>query len=327
MKAAAGRALLLLLVTLLLSRVLSSFGLYLATEIYIRAIFAMSLGLLMGYAGLTSLGHAAFFGLGAYTVALLGDHMTNSYALVAAAVVVTAVVGFVSGALFTQASQFYFLMITLAFGQLLYALIWQLKPLTGGADGRSVRAVLDLGWGPLGDTLSLYYVTAVALVVVYFGLTLFLASPVGVAIKGTMENELRMRVLGYDTRLYKLIAYTLAAAVGGFAGALYAFYNGFVDPELVSWLTSGEGVVMVIVGGLGSLLGPVVGSALFVTLQSYIGTFTERWMLVLGVIFVVFVLVGRGGLVDLAATAWKGIIRSRRDGAISKAAVGPQQSA
>lgn len=326
MKAAAGRALLLLLVTLLLSRVLSSFGLYLATEIYIRAIFAMSLGLLMGYAGLTSLGHAAFFGLGAYTVALLGDHMTNSYALVAAAVVVTAVVGFVSGALFTQASQFYFLMITLAFGQLLYALIWQLKPLTGGADGRSVRAVLDLGWGPLGDTLSLYYVTAIAVVVVYFGLTLFLASPVGVAIKGTMENELRMRVLGYDTRLYKLIAYTLAAAVGGFAGALYAFYNGFVDPELVSWLTSGEGVVMVIVGGLGSLLGPVVGSALFVTLQSYIGTFTERWMLVLGLIFVAFVLVGRGGLVDLAAAVWKGISRSGRGGAVSKAAAGPEQS-
>ena len=141
-----------------------------------------------------------------------------------------------------------------------------------------------------------------------------------------LENELRMRVLGYDTRLYKLIAYTVAAAVAGFAGALYAFYNGFVDPELVSWLTSGEGVVMVIVGGLGSLLGPVVGSALFVTLQSYIGTFTERWMLVLGLIFVALVLVGRGGLVDLAAAVWKGISRSGRGGAVSKAAAGPEQS-
>lgn len=326
MKAAAGKALLLLLVTTLLSFVLSSYGIYLATEIYIKAIFAMSLGLLMGYAGLASLGHAAFFGLGSYTVALLGDYIGNTYLLVLAAVAVAAIVGLLSGYFFIRASQFYFLMITLAFGQLLYALIWQLKGLTGGADGRSVNVVLDLGWGPLGDPVSMYHVVAVALALSYFALNLFVSSPLGAAVKGIMENELRMRVLGYDTRAYKLIAYTVAAAVAGFAGALYAYYNVFVDPELVGWLTSGEAVVMVIVGGLGSLLGPIVGSALFVALQNYISTYTERWMLVLGLIFAAFVLLGRGGLVDLATQAWNGITRSGRR-KYDDGAAGPEHAA
>ena len=312
MKVALRNTIVLLVITLILPLVLSNYGIYLSNEIYIMAIFAMSLGLIMGYAGLVSLGHAAFFGIGAYTVALLGDYVTNTYVLLLAAILLSALVAFISGYFFIRVSQFYFLMITLAFGQLLYALIWQLKPLTGGADGRSVSPVLDFGWGPIVDPVVMYYVLSVVFVLVYFILKLFVLSPLGQAVKGVMENESRMSMLGYNTRRYKLVAYTFSGTIAGLAGAFYAYYNVFVNPELVDWLFSGQVLIMVIVGGVGTLFGPALGAGFFVLLQNYISTYTERWMLIMGIIFILFVLIGRGGLIHIILEVWDRIKPKRQ---------------
>ncbi|MBX6394372.1 MAG: branched-chain amino acid ABC transporter permease [Alicyclobacillaceae bacterium] len=277
--------------------VLGDYGINLMTEIYIMAILAMSLGLIMGYAGMVSLGHAAFFGIGAYTVALLGPHLPNVYALLALSILLSGIVALATGAVFIRTSRFYFLMITLAFGQLLYALAWQLKPWTGGADGHKVSAPLDFGFGEVASPVGLYAVMAVAFLLVYVFLRLFVDSPAGKIVKGIMENETRMAALGYHVRAYKLLAYALAGAVAGLAGALYAYFNLFVSPDLSGWMFSGQVMMMVIIGGVGTLLGPVVGAALFIVLQNLISSYTERWPILLGALLVGLVLVGRGGIV------------------------------
>ncbi|MEB3104044.1 branched-chain amino acid ABC transporter permease [Ferviditalea candida] len=283
----------------------SSYGVLLTTEIFIMAIFAMSLGYLMGYAGLVSLGHAAFFGIGAYTIALAGDHIANTYVLILLAVVFSGLIAWISGSLFIRTSAFYFLMITLAFGQLLYALVWQLKPITGGADGKKVSAVMDFGFGPIVDPNMMYVVTGILFLLSYLFLRKLASSPAGKVIKGVMENENRMKSLGYNIRTYKLLAYTLSGMLAGLAGALYAYYNVFVSPDLIIWLFSGQVLIMVIVGGVGTLIGPAVGAGFFLILQNYMSSYTERWPMIMGIIFITFVLLRKGGIVNLLALLGK----------------------
>ncbi len=258
----------------------------------------MSLGLIMGYAGLDSLGHAAFFGIGAYSVALIGQVVTNTYLIIIIAVAITGLLAFITGAVFIRTSKFYFLMITLAFSQLIFTLFWQMKDVTGGADGMSVSAIMNLGFGDIFDPQTMYYVMGNIFVAVFILLRLFVASPAGKITKGVMENEGRMGALGYDVRVYKLLAYTLSGALAGFAGSLYSFYNAFVSPELSAWLFSGQVMIMVIVGGVGTLLGPAIGAAVFIFLQNFISTYTERWPLILGAILIFLVLLGKGGIIQ-----------------------------
>lgn len=289
---------------LLLPLVLSSYGIQLASEIYIIAVFVMSLGLLMGYAGLVSLGHAAFFGIGAYTVALVGEHLDNTYLIILLAIVISAAAALISGLLFIRSKGAYFLMITLAFGQMVYAFVFKMK-FTGGADGKSISIRPDLGFGEISAGTEFYYLGGIAFIVCYLLLRLFISSPMGKGVKGVMENEDRMTALGYNVRFYKLVVYTLAGGMAGFAGSLYAYFNSFVSPDTVNWMFSGQALVMVIIGGMGTLLGPAVGAGLFVLLQNFISTYTERWPLIMGLIFVVFVLYGRGGIVHLIGLVWK----------------------
>jgi len=288
---------LMLIVVIVLPYTLSDFGVYLAAEIYIMAIFAMSLGFIMGYAGMVSLGHAAFFGLGAYTVAILGTYVTNMYVLILAAVVLSGLVAMLTGAVFIRTSHFYFLMITFAFGQLLYVTAWQLKRLTGGADGKSVPVEMDFGFGPITSPLAIYYVMAASFVLVLLVVRLIVNSPAGNIMRGIMENESRINFLGYNVRTYKILAYTIAGALGGFAGALYAYYNAYVSPELTHWMNSGIAMLMVIIGGVGTLIGPFIGAVVFILLKNYISTITSSWHLIMGLILVTLVLVGRGGIV------------------------------
>jgi branched-chain amino acid transport system permease protein len=282
-----------------------------ATEIFIMAIFAMSLGLILGYAGLVSLGHAAFFGAGAYTVALLGQYVFNTYLLLVSATVVAAVFAAISGTLFFRSKGAYFLMLTLAFAQVLFAVAFQAEPITGGDDGMSVVAVPNLGFGEVVGELGLYYMMGVAFLGCYLLLRLFVASPAGKVVKGVMENELRMRALGYNTFSYKLFVYTLAGAMAGFAGALYAYFNFYVTPDLLGWILSGQALIMVIVGGVGTLLGPALGAAFFIVVQNYVSFYTEYWALILGLIFIFFVLLGRGGLIHLLQALWDRILPAR----------------
>jgi branched-chain amino acid transport system permease protein len=290
---------------------LPPFGVSVAIEIFIMAIFAMSLGLIIGYAGLVSLGHAAFFGAGAYAVAILGQYVFNTYLLLVAAVCLAGVLAFVSGALFFRSSGAYFLMLTLAFGQVLFAVASQAEPVTGGDDGMSVAAVLNLGFGDVVGELSLYYFMGAFFLACYLLLRLFVSSPAGKIVKGVMENELRMRALGYDTRTYKLLVYTLSGAMAGLAGALYAYFNLYVTPDLFGWLFSGQALIMVIVGGVGTLFGPALGAAFFILVQNYLSSYTERWPLIMGLIFILFVLFGRGGVIHLLELARNRLVPSR----------------
>lgn len=289
--------LLLLAVISILPLVLTDYGIDLTAEIYIMAIFAMSLGLLMGYAGMVSLGHAAFFAIGAYTVAILGAYVPNVYILILASLIISALAALLTGALFIRTSNFYFLMITLAFGQLLFALAWQLEKWTGGADGMKVSATMNFGFGDVVSPLGIYFVMGIAFILVYLLLRLFVNSPAGKITKGVMENESRMSALGYNVRVYKLLAYSLSGALAGFAGSLYGYFNLFVSPDISYWKFSGEVMIMVIFGGVGTLLGPAIGAGLFIVLQNFISTYTERWPIILGALLVILVLVGKGGII------------------------------
>jgi branched-chain amino acid transport system permease protein len=295
-----------LLIAFVLPFVLSVYGIDLVSEIFIMAIFAMSLGLIMGYAGMVSLGHAGFFGIGAYTVALLGPHIPNSYLLLFFSICLSGLLALVTGAIFIRTSKFYFLMITLAFGQLLFALAWQLKQWTGGADGMKVSAPLNLGFGEIVSPIGIYSVMAAAFIIVYLLLRFFVESPVGKIVKGIMENEARMSALGYDVRIYKLLTYTFSGALAGFAGSLYGFYNLFVSPDVSSWMFSGQVMMMVIIGGVGTLIGPAIGAGLFIFLQNFISTYTERWPIIMGALLVILVLVGKGGIIH-----WFALLKSK----------------
>jgi len=274
------------------------------------SIFVLSLGFIIGFAGLVSLGHAAFFGLGAYLVALLAKYVTaNTYLTILTAVAAAALLAFVTGALFIKTTGAYFLMITMAFSQVLYAVFYQWKK-TGGADGMSVAATLDLGFGPIRGSYPMYYFMLVCFLLCSFLLHRYIHSPAGRATIGVKENEDRMRALGYKTRRYKLIAYTISGAMAGFAGALYACFNRFVSPETLAWHTSGEALVMAIVGGSAFLYGPPIGAAIFVILQNYISTYTERWPIIMGALFIAFVLANVGGVANVLAGLSRRLARS-----------------
>lgn len=289
--------LLLIFIVIAMPLILSDFGMNLVTEIFIMAIFAMSLGLIMGFAGMVSLGHAGFFGIGAYLVAILGQHIGNTYLLLFFSIVVSGIIALITGAVFFRTSKFYFLMITLAFGQLVYALFWQMKSLTGGADGMSVSAILNFGLGDLFSPHSIYYVMGVAFIIAYLLLRLFVESPAGKITKGIMENESRMQALGFNVQIYKLMVYTLSGSMAGLSGALYSYFNLYVSPDLSGWLFSGQVMMMVIIGGVGTLFGPAIGAGVFIFLQNFISSYTERWPMIMGVLLVILVMAGKGGII------------------------------
>jgi branched-chain amino acid transport system permease protein len=244
-------------------------------------------------------------------VALLGGWIANTYALLVAAVVIAGALALLSGALFVRASGAYFLMLTLAFAQVLFAVAFQARSITGGGDGMSVPVTPNLGFGEVVGGYSLYYMMAIIFLICYLLLRLFVASPAGRAVIGVMENESRMRALGYNTRFYKVFVYSLSGAMAGLAGALYAYFNFYVTPDLFGWVFSGQALIMVIVGGVGSLLGPALGAGFFILLQEYVSAYTERWPLVMGLIFMAFVLIGRGGMYDLLVLAFRRLVPQR----------------
>jgi branched-chain amino acid transport system permease protein len=303
----------LAVLTFLLPLLLSTYGIKLTSEVLIIAIFVMSLGLIIGYAGLVSLGHAAFFGIGAYTVTLIGAYVDNTYVLLIAAIILSGIAAFVSGWLFFRSSGAYFLMITLAFGQMLYAIAYKMVNWTGGADGKSVTASLNLGFGAINSRLGFYYLAAVAFLACYYLQRVFISSPLGKSVRGIKENESRMTALGYNTRIYKLIVYSLSGMMAGFAGGLYAYFNAYISPDLLNWAFSGQALIMVILGGAGTLIGPAIGAGFFVLLQNYMSSYTDRWPIVMGFIFVFLVLYGRGGIIHLAALIWNKVKPKRRN--------------
>jgi len=285
----------------------------LVVKIAIYAIFALSLELLVGVTGLVSLGHAAFLGLGAYaTVLATGDRGAQSMLwLLPAAVGAASLYALFVGALSLRTKGVYFIMVTLAFAQMAYFVFHDTK-LAGGSDGIFLytKPVLEIGGTMLLDLDKkphLYYVVLAALVGTYALLALIGRSRFGHALAGIRVNEQRMRAAGFDTTAYKLAAFVIAGALAGMAGFLLAVKDGAVNPELLSWHESGAVLLMIILGGLGSLRGAVIGAIAFTLLkelfqsEALLGAVAGRWQLTLGLTIIAFVALLPQGLIGLRA--------------------------
>jgi branched-chain amino acid transport system permease protein len=267
-------------------------------EILIWGIFAMSLDLLMGYAGMVSFGHSAFFGIGGYVAALA---LAKSPGLVSALVLPALAAGLaalVIGFFSIRVSGVYFIMLTLAFSQMFYAYAFQVSWL-GAEDGIVGIPRPAVPGVDLTNIRSFHGYLLTLLVFVAVALWRVVRSPFGHVLRGIHENEARMEAVGYAVDRYKLVAFVIAGVFAGLAGSLYAQFNGSITPDAFFWTTSGEALLMVIIGGTGTLGGPVLGAAAFILLQSLVSTYTERWMLILGVTFILFVLFAPGGIVGV----------------------------
>ncbi len=297
----------LLLLALLYPLLAGSYALSLAIEMLIFAIFAMSLDLLLGYTGLPSLGHAAFFGLGAYLTAYLTGRnapalgLTDNLLLTAPIVMLgTALLALLTGLLALRTSGLYFLMITLAFAQMLYSIAIRWSGLTGGADGLAGLPRPSLGLGPLNYTFesrqSYYYLVLACLVLAWWLLDRIVNSPFGWTLRGIRENEARLRALGYHTFRYKLGAFVMAGSLAGLAGLLLAHFFRHVSPDSLYWTTSGQALMMVIIGGAGTLSGPMVGAVVVRLLPLLLSSYTDRWQTIVGLIFILFVLFAPQGI-------------------------------
>jgi branched-chain amino acid transport system permease protein len=283
----------------------------LVVELFIFGIFAMSLDLLLGFTGLMSLGHAGFFGLGAYVVIVLGALFgVNAWLGVVLAVVVVAFAAGVMGYFCVRTSGIPFLMLTLAFSQLIYAVALKWRNVTGGSDGIGIPEKPRFFGFDLAHSLPMYFMALGFFVLCFVALRRLVASPLGRVFVGIRENEARMLAIGYATRRYKLASFTIGGAFAGFAGGLYAIFNGFISPDAVYWSASGDVLIMVMLGGAGTLIGPVFGASAFLLMKNLVSTYSEHWLLIIGVIFVACVLFFPGGI-------W-GILRQAKFGAPTK---------
>ncbi len=282
----------------------------LVTKIMVLAIFAMSLDMLVGFTGLVSLGHAAFFGIGGYIAgALLNEWgVDQAWLLIPASVGAAAVVALAIGFVAIRTTGIYFIMITLALAQMVYFFFHDIR-FWGGADGMLIysRPVLSLGETVLldfSDRPQMYYVTLALMVAVFLLLSVILRSPFGRTIVGIRLNEGRMRALGYPVDRYKLAIFVIAGAIAGLAGFLEASRAAFMTPAHVSWHESGLVLVIVLLGGMGTLWGPILGAFVLVLMEDFVSGVTERWLLVMGLFVIGMVLFlpnGVAGLIDKAA--------------------------
>jgi branched-chain amino acid transport system permease protein len=282
------------------------YGLSVATSILVLSIFTMSLDLLLGYTGLPSFGHAAFLGLGAYGAAIFSVRlgMSNLGIALLVAIGLASVGSIILGLLALRTSGVYFLMLTLAFAQMLSAVAEKWTPVTGGTNGLpGVKAPeLFVPGLTVPRGIPYYFLTLAITVVCFFVMFRLIHSPFGRSLIGIHQNEARMRAIGYNTRLYKLGAFWVAGVFASIAGVLYAFFNQFMSPADVGFVVSGTAVIMVLLGGEATLIGPVLGTATYVVLQNVLSSvFTGRWQLILGALFVVFILFVRGGIVGMWA--------------------------
>ncbi|MBV9911859.1 MAG: branched-chain amino acid ABC transporter permease [Sinobacteraceae bacterium] len=270
------------------------------------AMFACAFNLLLGFSGMLSFGHAAFFGTAAYATGwLVAVHGSSTLTALLAGVLVSGLLGLLIGALAIRRQGIYFAMITLALAQLVYFVCLQ-APFTGGENGlQGIPRGRLLGVLPLSSDLTMYYVVLTAFVAQYLFIRRVVHSPYGQILKAIRENETRAVSLGYEISRFKLLAFVLSAALAGLAGALKALVLGFVTLSDVLQANSGEVVLMTLVGGAGTFSGPVIGAAIVVTLQEYLSDRVGGWVtVILGAVFVACVLMFRHGIVG-ELQAWR----------------------
>jgi branched-chain amino acid transport system permease protein len=278
---------------------LSSFVLTLLTQAILFSILAMSLDVLLGYLGLSSLGHAAYWGIGAYSVGILTTRYDQGFwVTLVVGVLLSAAVAAVFGLLALRATSVYFLMITLALGMVVWGLALRWVSLTQGDNGISSvpRPRLGLPWTP-GGGLSYYYFALAGFLLAWAALALVVRSPFGKTLVGIRESETRMRTLGYHVWLHKYVGFVIAGAAAGFGGVLWAYYNGIVSPSDLELATSVEALLMVALGGRGTLVGAVLGAAIIVALKNLVSVYTHRWLLILGAVYIGTIVYAPEGIV------------------------------
>ena len=288
----------------------------LATKVAILAMAGVGLNLVLGYGGLVSFGHAAFFGIGGYAAGILASHALNYEPIMESpfliegttqmiviwivALIVSGLVALAIGAITLRTSGVYFIMITLAFAQMIYyfAISW---PAYGGEDGLSIYVRNGFPGLNTLDPISFFALCAVMLGIAMIFSAVLIRSRFGLALQGARQNPQRMIAVGIAPFRIRLVAFVISAMITALAGALYADLNRFVSPTMLSWHMSGEIMVFVILGGVGRLFGPLAGAALYIILEHLLGGVWEFWQLPLGVLLLIVVLFGRGGLVGVLA--------------------------
>lgn len=279
------------------------------SRILIMSIFVMSIDLLIGFTGLISLSNAAFFGIAAYTLALITPEFeaVNLWYALGLSIVLVAIAAFIIGGLSLRTKGLYFLMATLAFNQMCFFIFHDTK-LGVNKDGiylnfRPSSSLLGFELFNLSNNVTLYYFTLVMLVLVYVFLSRLVSSPFGRIIQGIMQNEGRMLALGYPTFRYKMAVFMISAILSGIAGVLFTILQGFVSPEFLSWHNSVNGILMELIGGIGSLTGAVLGAFAFIGLQEILSTMSEHWQLPFGIIMILIVLYFPRGISSIAELA------------------------
>lgn len=313
----------------------------LVAKMMIFAIAAASLDLIMGYGGMVSFGHAVYLGIGGYAVGILAFYgVTDGYLQFIVAVVGSALLALIIGLLSLRTGGLYFIMITFAFTQMVYFLGISLEPF-GGDDGLPIDERSDFGAFTLGqnvlaekdassDNVLVYYASLIALVLTVFLLRRFINSRFGMVVRGAHSNEDRMRAIGFPTFRYKLTAFVIAGAFCGVAGALWANHQEFITPEYMHWFRSGEIMIMVLIGGMGTIYGPVIGAFVFLIVEELIlkkANFSigpinyngeDHWQLVFGPLLILLVFFARNGIISIfdksgdGEHALKKLLRSAR---------------
>jgi len=278
-----------------------SYWVGLMTQMIIFALLAMSLDILLGYTGLPSLGHAGIFGVAAYAIAILSTvYHVGFPASLAGGLLAGVAVSAAFGLIVSHVRDVYFLMITLALGMVLWGVSYRWIPVTGGDNGLSGIPRLETGLGLAGGgPAPFYYLALLVLLVCGAMMVLLVSSPFGYTLRGIREDESRMRSLGFNTWLHCYIAYVLSGSFASVAGVIWAYYNGFVSPTYLDLTASSELFLMVTLGGPATLVGPVIGAGAIVILKNVMSAYTARWLLILGIVYIVTILWAPQGLWNL----------------------------
>jgi len=280
-----------------------SFVVLLATRAMAFAILAMSVDLLLGFTGLSSMGQAAYFGVGAYLTAVLATKLQfglgwDFWIVVLLGILIGCALAAVFGLFAIRASGVYFLMITLALGQCVWGLAYRWNSLTGGDNGINMTGRPNFGID-LSNDITFFYLVFAFFVASLIMLYVLVRSPFGRSLEGIRERELRMQILGYNTWLHKYIAFIIAGGFGGLAGVLWAHTNGHVSPETVVLTTSVDALLMVVLGGAGTLVGGIIGAGIVFALREYLSTLVPWWQYVLGGVYVLTILYLPMGLMGI----------------------------
>jgi len=297
----------------------NTFYVNIATQILLYAVFALGLNVLVGHAGLVTLGHAGLFGIAAYTGALIVNGGHGHVAAMAGAVLVTLAAAAIFAVLALRGTGLGFVMITVALGQITWGVAYRWISLTNGDNGVSVRGrPMPFGLS-LASPERLYWATLVVFLIAVASIAVFAASPFGASVRGTRDQPRRMTALGYHVWMIRFLAFLFSGLWSAVAGLLFLYYNQFISPQAVALGASAEALLMVIAGGTGTLLGPIAGAVLVVIMKNVASAYIVRWNFVLGAIFVAIVVFMPEGLVPGTVRLWRWVTAARRAGPVAPA--------